>query len=387
VTLEGPSWIGAMLALENTMTDKVAFCAEYGITVTEADWPSRHASRAIMGDRGELELEYATSLVDGLDREVSNTAPFRADWKGTVERDFRTIDDEGVHWVPGAVRGYRKRGGPDYRLDACLNLQEFRQLMIHLILHHNRFHELKNYNRSEAMIKDHVDAYPIDLWNWGIENCVGQLRALDRDIVRWNLLPHGEASVTGEGIKFKGRTYDCKLAHDKGWYAMARASGWFPRDVSYDPRKPEVIYLRGEDGGRLVTCHMVEGEKAFWGKDWYDILELNELELQREPEKRTRHQQAQAELNAARKSLTDPAFEEAKDARQGMSKAAQVRGIRDNRALEVEKEHEDGAWTFADGERDGESGEGNEAQDMGFRYVAAPKKTDLMRDLDRELLE
>ena len=70
-----------------------------------------------------------------------------------------------------------------------------------------------------------------------------------------------------------------------------------------------------------------------------------------------------------------------------MSKAAQVRGIRDNRALEVEKEHEDGAWTFPDGEQGDESGEGSGVQDEGFRYVASPKKTDLMRDLDKEVLE
>lgn len=37
VGLEGPSWIGAMMALANTAADKVAFCKEYGINITQEE--------------------------------------------------------------------------------------------------------------------------------------------------------------------------------------------------------------------------------------------------------------------------------------------------------------------------------------------------------------
>ena len=39
VSLDGPSWHGAMHALENMTRDKVSFCREYNYTITEADWP------------------------------------------------------------------------------------------------------------------------------------------------------------------------------------------------------------------------------------------------------------------------------------------------------------------------------------------------------------
>ena len=39
VALEGPNWTGAMMALANAFTDKVAFCARHGIEITHADWP------------------------------------------------------------------------------------------------------------------------------------------------------------------------------------------------------------------------------------------------------------------------------------------------------------------------------------------------------------
>ena len=42
VLLEGPSWLGAMIALENATADKVAFCRDYGIDITEDQWPCHH---------------------------------------------------------------------------------------------------------------------------------------------------------------------------------------------------------------------------------------------------------------------------------------------------------------------------------------------------------
>jgi hypothetical protein len=54
VSLEGPSWVGMMLALENACADKVEFCRELGLEIAEADWPCRHLPEAILGDRGEL---------------------------------------------------------------------------------------------------------------------------------------------------------------------------------------------------------------------------------------------------------------------------------------------------------------------------------------------
>ncbi len=50
VTLEGPSWIGAMQALENTASDKVSFCREYGIEIFEEEWPSHHLPEMILAD-------------------------------------------------------------------------------------------------------------------------------------------------------------------------------------------------------------------------------------------------------------------------------------------------------------------------------------------------
>src|SRR5690606_29955356 len=39
VGLEGPSWIGASMAIANSASNKVNFCSEYGIEIKEEEWP------------------------------------------------------------------------------------------------------------------------------------------------------------------------------------------------------------------------------------------------------------------------------------------------------------------------------------------------------------
>lgn len=138
VSLEGPSWLGAMLALENMALDKVAFCQEYGFAITEDDWPSHSLPTEIRADRGELLSKHADNLTNALNIRVTNTAPYRPDWKGFVERSFRTLNDMAIHWEPGSVKNLPEPGRKDHRLDACLTLYDFRRLLINCILEHNK---------------------------------------------------------------------------------------------------------------------------------------------------------------------------------------------------------------------------------------------------------
>ncbi|XWK90297.1 MAG: transposase family protein [Phormidium sp.] len=188
VSLEGPSWLGAMLALLNATTDKVQFCREYGIEITPEQWPSHHLPEAILADRGELLSANANNLVNALGIRVDNTPPFRPDWKPVVERYFRLSNDKLIHWIPGAVYQPHQRGERDYRLDAVLDLNQFRKLMLLCILDHNNQHRLENYPVNEFMIADRVEPYPVDLWHWGVQN-LGCPRMMAPEIVRLNLLP------------------------------------------------------------------------------------------------------------------------------------------------------------------------------------------------------
>jgi len=390
VHLEGPSWLGAMLALENATRDKMAFCAEYGIAITAAEWPSQHLPEAILADRGELEGYNADNLVNALGIRVSNTAPYRADWKGIVERNFRLSNDRLIHWLPGAVYRARERGEADYRLDACLTLHQFRQLMIHCVLHHNNEHRMDWYRQDEFMIGDQVDPYPLDLWKWGVQNRVGHLRVMAADIVRLNLLPTKEASITRQGILFQGLHYTCERALREQWFVRARERGSWRLPVAYDPRRLDVIYLRLEQGRQIEPCSLHGSDQTFQGQDWHDLLDYLALRQQAAASARTRQQQADAKLHAHIEQIVRPAQEQAAKARQTQSKRARLRDIQGNRKAERERERQSGAWQLAPDAsslpRDEPTHESiPRAQDTPG-YVPPARPTDKLRQLRQERL-
>ncbi|MDZ8035392.1 Mu transposase C-terminal domain-containing protein [Nostoc sp. DedSLP04] len=387
VSLEGPSWLGAMLALENVTADKVAFCKEYDIDINESDWPSHLLPEAILADRGELEGYNANNLVNVLDIGVSNTPPYRADWKGIVERNFRLSNDKMIRWIPGAVHRKRERGDHDYRLDAILDLRQFRQLIINCILDHNKEHRMDWYRMDEFMIQEYVDPYPIELWYWGVQNRSGHLRQIAPDIVRLNLLPTDEASVTYQGIYYKGLYYTCELALREQWFVKARVNRRWKIPIAYDPRRLDIIYLRLDDSRKLEPCQLIETQKTFQQRDWHEAIDYFELQKQAKEAAKTRQYQAKADFHAQIDKIVAEGKEQTEKALTGQSKQSRLQSIRDNRKLERENEREVQAWQLGVKEISDQAGQlismpsVTELEEDDEGYVAPPKPIDKLRKL------
>ena len=344
VSLEGPSWLGAMLALENTTSDKIAFCQEYGIQIDQADWPSHHLPEAILADRGELEGYNADNLVNALNIRVSNTPPYRADWKGIIERNFRTLDERMIHWIPGAIHRARERGDKDYRLDAVLDLHQFRQLMIWCVLDYNKNHLLDWYRMDEFMIAEHIAPYPMELWNWGVRYRSGHLRAMASEIVRLNLLPTASATVTHRGIRCFGLLYSCDLARREQWFVKAREKGNWRISIAYDVRFLDTIYLRLNDKKQLEPCQLIEADKTFRGLDWHETIDYFEHQKQAKEASRTRLTQTKANFHAQVEQIVSEAQDMTEKAFSSQSNHSRLKGIRKNRQLEREHERQTQAW-------------------------------------------
>jgi len=387
VSLEGPSWLGAMLALENATTDKVAFCKEYGVEINPEDWPCHHLPEAMLADRGELEGYNADNLVNALNIRVSNTPPYRADWKGIVERNFRLINDTTIHWIPGAVKRTRERGDKDYRLDAVLDLQQFRKLMVLCVLEHNKDHQMNWYRMDEFMIQDDVEPYPVDLWNWGIQNRSGHLRQMTPDIVRLNLLPTAEASVTARGIYYKGLYYTCELALREQWFVKARMQGRWKVSIAYDPRSLDIIYLRLNESRHLEVCQLTEADQRFKGRDWHEVIDYFEEQKQAQEIANTRQQQSKATFHAQLEHLVLEATEQTEKHQIGQSKRSRLKDIGENRKLERENERDVGAWKLGNEELPPQPGQVislpsvPQSEDNDDGYVAPPKPIDKLRKL------
>lgn len=333
VGLEGPSWAGAMMAIENAATDKVPYCAGFGIEIQDEDWPCRHIPTAILGDRGEMESRAADNLVSMLGIRIENTPPYRADLKGIIEQNFRTINTNATVFLPGRVKpDMAERGGKDYRLDAKLDIRQFTSIVIRCVLYYNNSHYMDYFEKSGQMMAADVKPIPRDIWNFGIQYCSGSLRSVSREKIRLALMPTDKGRVTERGVRFKGLFYSSETASRELWFAKARNWGRYPVVVSYDPRDMSAIYV--QDSGVWVRCELVDWEKKYAGK------QLNEVIYEQEREKQVRQQQkireTEAKINLNRQIDAVIAEADSIAERGKRTKAERLRGIRENRKREKE---------------------------------------------------
>jgi hypothetical protein len=335
VTLEEPSYVAAMLSLENALTGKVEFCARHQIAISPEEWPSHHIPEALVADRGEMISKNANHLSDTLGIRTTNTPPYRADLKPFVERSFHSVQSEVIHHLPGAVNQRRERGDKDERLDAVLTLEDFRKIIIHFILAFNRS-RIEGFRPQEFMLSDKVEPRPVDLWSWGITNRAGHLRTLGSDLVRLNLLPRSQLTVTERGLRFRNLFYTCDTAQKEDWQVKVRASRSRKREIAYDPLNTDLVYLVTPNG--FEACRLMEASATFAHRSWQEVTdfltgmaELKDRSLTREVQSKTdRDSQIEAVVQNAllrQEGLEEPA-----------SKAAALRNIRENRKDERERE-------------------------------------------------
>lgn len=346
VGLEGPSWAGAMMAIANAAADKVKYCAEYGVEITDDEWPCRHIPNAILGDRGEMESKAVETLINALNVRIENAPPYRADMKGIVEQYFRTINTKAVAFLPGHVKpDMTERGGRDYRLDAKLDIHQLNKILIQCVLQHNNHHFLEGYERTADMIADGVEPIPVKLWSWGISHLSGALRAFPEETVKLCLMPTGTASVTVKGVRFKGLYYLCERAAAEHWFETARAKGSYKVDISYDPRNMSAIYVR-DSYGTFDRCFLAE-----WQDKYVDMC-LDEIRYLQESEKLLRHHNtvkemaSKADLSASIDSVIAEAETLARQTAVPKSKLARTKNIRENRRGEKERNRREEAFSL-----------------------------------------
>lgn len=337
VRMEREGWLGVMLAIENATTDKVAFCAQYGIVITDQQWPVRCLPERLIGDRGPLECDQADHLVGSLNIEIENTPPYRADWKGIVEQFFNYLNIRILHELPGAVKKERERGEVDYRLEAALDIHEFTEIVVRCVIYHNNEHRMDWYDLDEYLIRDEVPPYPIDLFTWGIANRQGLLRTRDPELIRVNLLPSEIATVTEKGIRFRGLFYTCDQAQREDWYLKARNTGRWKVRAAYDPRCTSVIWLRPDASGASVRCEIAT-DSAFKDCDWGETETQHESQRIAAQQATTRRLQADVTLAAEITHIVKGAAERTTQARvPGQSKRARTKDIRRHGSDEIDR--------------------------------------------------
>ncbi|WP_136513202.1 Mu transposase C-terminal domain-containing protein [Geomonas edaphica] len=244
VGFEGPSWAGAMMSLINMVTSKVEFCKTFGIAITEDQWPTHHAPKCILADRGELmSVRLGQDIISNLGIDILNVTARRPDLKSLVERRFGIIKAEFGAFIPGFVKDkfLLAKQIKDFRLKATLNLLEFMQLVIRAVLVHN-ITPIRDYRPPAGMVTEGLPPAPLDLWNWGIENRSGLLHQLTIEKTMVNVMHRDEARVTEKGIRYKGIFYWSPSCIKHEWFARARRQEWNVT-IAMTPHNMENILL------------------------------------------------------------------------------------------------------------------------------------------------
>ncbi|MED3613634.1 Mu transposase C-terminal domain-containing protein [Bacillus wiedmannii] len=336
VGLEGPSWVGMMMALLNSTVKKKDFCAKYSINITDDCWPAAHLPEIILGDRGELEGYNVNHLIEGLNITVENNPSFRPDWKGIVEKLFDTSQEKIRPFLPGYVsKDWGKRGAKDPRLEAKLDIEQYTKIIINFILHYNKNFYMKNYIRDEDMIVDNVKPTPVELWKWGIKNRAGKLRVIHPDIMKFYLMPRGIASVTAKGIRFEKMLYSCDTAIQKSWFATARTKKSWKVDVSYDPRNMNNIYIHTKDEKIFEKCYLLKHQERYQNKTLEEVRQLNTEESKGYKEEE--HSLLQSEINFFDniQSIVKAAVKEkSKNQTKNVTKAKKIKDIKHHTQVE-----------------------------------------------------
>ncbi|MBU3098082.1 MULTISPECIES: Mu transposase C-terminal domain-containing protein [Clostridium] len=370
VGLEGPSWLGAMMALDNMIADKVEFCKDYGIEITEDQWPSKHLPEIIIADRGEFEGYSPENLINNLNVKIENTSPYRGDLKGIVERNFRTLNTKLKHKTPGAIqKEFRKRGDKDYRLDSTLTIEEFTRVYINIVLHHNS-HLIEKYPVEKEMLEGQILPIPIQLWNWGIENKKGRLKIVDRDVLRINILPKGKASVSRAGIKFKGLSYNSDKAISQQWFIKPKARSI---EIVYDPRNVNNIYIPHDNGLGYEECYLLEASNQYKDCLLEEIIFNQELSTELKEKHLREQNQSNINLeNEIEKIVKEAEIAKSKELDFGESKNRQLKGIRNNRIVEKAMNREIEAFQI--GEEKNSANKVAEVIELPIRNVESAEK-------------
>ena len=308
ISLSGPSWMDALMAIYYTAIDKEDLCARFGVEITGDMWPCKGLPRTFLTDNGELVSKNSNVLVESLGIHMENASAWRPDMKGIVEQSFHLLNQSTKMILPGSIQpDFRERGGHDYRLDAKLNLHEFYQVIIKYILKHNSKTLQVMPQQEEDVLSSGIPPVPLELWNWGVRNRGGSLKKLPREEIMYGLLPADKATVTNRGIRFKGRMYTCDTYVREQWGSKAAIKRTWKIPIKYDPRfMEEIIYCK--ENGQYELCRLVDRSRKEWFEE--DLLYQREFEKYQQAEGREKNLQHDIDFNRDIQKIIDRAEQE-----------------------------------------------------------------------------
>ena len=161
------TWEGGMKSLrelmQNIIADKVKCCNQHGVFISNVEWDCTQLPGVMVTDRGAEYCSESFEQIAELGVTIVNLPSYRPELKGIVEKYFDLVQGYYKPLLKGKgviETDYQQRGAHDYRLDACLTLEDFKKVLLRCIVHYNSKRKLASLSYTSDMLANQVKPYP-----------------------------------------------------------------------------------------------------------------------------------------------------------------------------------------------------------------------------------
>lgn len=233
-------WEGGVYSLRNLMvnivTDKVEWCAKFGIYIDLDDWDCKQLPAILVTDMGNEYTSETFEQISELGIIVINLPAYRPELKGSVEKFFDLVQEAYKKHLKGkgvVEPDYQERGSHDYKKDACLTLVDFEKIILRCIIYYNSQRVIENYPYTEEMLLARIKPYANCIWEWGKQQTGANLISADMKQLIFALLPRTIGRFSRFGLKVNKMRYHCEGYTEQYLKGGTVTVAYNPDDVNY----------------------------------------------------------------------------------------------------------------------------------------------------------
>ncbi|MBA5760940.1 transposase [Vibrio sp. 404] len=278
VAFHGPDWTGASQALLNAFSNKVDFCAKWGVEIEEKQWPCHHVCKELTADRGtENTDKNIEALLRGLiGISTVNLNPYyMGSAKGTVEKTFDIIQKKSLTFEAGKVTKVPRREDQHSSRRALYTYEELMQVLIKTILLANNHSERIN-GRTFEMERDGCAFTSLAAWNYSLSRSM-ITKDLPQDRLIFALLPEAQATVRAQGVYFQGLFYSSREFEKLDKLAEAKNFERKKIQIRYSDISTNCIWWRDDETKNLYKLDLTDRCEAYKNQLWVSVLHRIEI--------------------------------------------------------------------------------------------------------------
>lgn len=270
VSLLYASWRAARQAIANAFLSKVDYCKEFGIEISESEWPAAHIPLSLMCDRGEMIGLGPEELVVPL-TELNFAPPYRPDFKAMVERKFGLFNESLIHGMLGTTRGGKVvQGDGDPRKKANYTLKDFTTLLIDEVIKLNNKPISRLATTSPLLIANDLPPTPNNYWQIHLAEHRHSLKKTNPTDVISQLYPPAEAFMTKNGIEYNNMFYSSERVRSENLASQARENGRRKLEARINENTTNYIYVRFEKNQSFERCDLLPKSKMLRDQPMYE---------------------------------------------------------------------------------------------------------------------